>query len=94
MARLLNCPGSSRDGRTVVKRAALYVRVSTLEQRPETQLHELKQLAEQRGLEIADVYTDHGISGTRVKRPALDRLLVSVRISPSRIDLLRIKCCF
>lgn len=62
-----------------MKRAALYLRVSTLEQHPETQLHDLKQLAEQRGLEIADVYTDHGISGTRVKRPALDRLLADAR---------------
>jgi DNA invertase Pin-like site-specific DNA recombinase len=58
-----------------MKRAALYVRVSTLDQHPETQLHELRQFASQRGFEIVDEYTDHGISGTKARRPALDRLL-------------------
>jgi DNA invertase Pin-like site-specific DNA recombinase len=58
-----------------MKRAALYIRVSTLDQHPETQLHELRQFASQRGFEIVDEYTDHGISGTKARRPALDRLL-------------------
>ena len=48
-----------------MKRAALYIRVSTLDQHPETQLHELRQFASQRGFEIVDEYTDHGISGTK-----------------------------
>jgi DNA invertase Pin-like site-specific DNA recombinase len=39
------------------------------------QLHELRQFASQRGFEIVDEYTDHGISGTKARRPALDRLL-------------------
>jgi DNA invertase Pin-like site-specific DNA recombinase len=58
-----------------MKRACLYIRVSTLDQHPETQLHELRQFASQRGFEIVDEYTDHGISGTKARRPALDRLL-------------------
>ena len=58
-----------------MKRAALYIRVSTLDQHPETQLHELRGFACQRGFEIVDEYTDHGISGTKARRPALDRLL-------------------
>jgi len=58
-----------------MKRAALYIRVSTLDQHPETQQHELRQFASQRGFEIVDEYTDHGISGTKARRPALDRLL-------------------
>jgi DNA invertase Pin-like site-specific DNA recombinase len=58
-----------------MKRAALYIRVSTLDQHPETQLHELRQFASQREFEIVDEYTDHGISGTKARRPALDRLL-------------------
>ena len=33
-----------------MKRAALYVRVSTVDQHPETQLHDLRQLVAQRGL--------------------------------------------
>jgi DNA invertase Pin-like site-specific DNA recombinase len=58
-----------------MKRACLYIRVSTLDQHPEMQLHELRQFASQRGFEIVDEYTDHGISGTKARRPALDRLL-------------------
>ena len=58
-----------------MKRAALYVRVSTLDQHPEMQSHELRNFASQRGFEIVDEYTDHGISGTKARRPALDRLL-------------------
>jgi DNA invertase Pin-like site-specific DNA recombinase len=58
-----------------VKRAALYARVSTLDQHPETQAIELRQFARQRGYEIVHEYTDHGVSGTKVRRPALDQLL-------------------
>jgi DNA invertase Pin-like site-specific DNA recombinase len=57
------------------KRAALYLRVSTLDQNPETQGIELRQFAKQRGYEIFQEYVDHGVSGTKVRRPALDRLL-------------------
>ena len=32
-----------------MKRAALYLRVSTVDQHPETQLHDLRQMAAQRG---------------------------------------------
>jgi DNA invertase Pin-like site-specific DNA recombinase len=58
-----------------VTRAALYARVSTFEQNPESQLLDLRQLAEQRGWEITEVYIDHGVSGTRTRRPALDKLM-------------------
>jgi DNA invertase Pin-like site-specific DNA recombinase len=58
-----------------MKRAALYVRVSTLDQHPETQGLELRQFARQRGYDIVEEYVDHGVSGTKVRRPALDRLL-------------------
>jgi DNA invertase Pin-like site-specific DNA recombinase len=58
-----------------MKRAALYLRVSTLDQHPETQGIELRQFARQRGYEIVEEYVDHGVSGTKVRRPALDRLL-------------------
>ena len=39
-----------------MKRAALYLRVSTLDQHPETQLHDLRGLAAQRGFEIVGDY--------------------------------------
>ena len=41
-----------------MKRAALYMRVSTLDQHPETQLYDLRGLAAQRGFEIVGEYTD------------------------------------
>ena len=58
-----------------MKRAALYMRVSTVDQHPENQLNELRHFAEQRGFQIAEEYTDHGVSGTKARRPALDRML-------------------
>jgi DNA invertase Pin-like site-specific DNA recombinase len=58
-----------------MKRAALYLRVSTVDQRPETQGLDLRQFAKQRGYEIVQEYVDYGISGTKVRRPALDQLL-------------------
>jgi DNA invertase Pin-like site-specific DNA recombinase len=58
-----------------LKRAALYLRVSTVDQNPETQGIELRHFAKQRGYEIVQEYVDHGVSGTKVRRPALDQLL-------------------
>ena len=52
-----------------MKRAALYVRVSTVDQHPETQLSELRQSAANRGLQIVGEYTDHGFSGIRAHGP-------------------------
>jgi DNA invertase Pin-like site-specific DNA recombinase len=61
-----------------MKRAALYLRVSSVDQHPETQLHDLRQLAAQRGFEIVREYTDK-ISGAKAKRPGLDELLRDAR---------------
>ncbi len=60
-------------------RAAFYLRVSTLDQHPENQLHDLEQLAEQRGWTVVREYRDHGVSGVRTRRPALDQLLADAR---------------
>jgi DNA invertase Pin-like site-specific DNA recombinase len=60
-------------------RTAIYCRVSTLDQHPETQLLDLRQLASQRGFEVVKTFTDHGISGTKSRRPGLDELLYSAR---------------
>lgn len=54
------------------KRCALYMRVSTVDQHPETQMLDLRPLAHQRGLDIVAEYTDK-ISGAKAKRPGLDR---------------------
>jgi DNA invertase Pin-like site-specific DNA recombinase len=55
-------------------RAAIYARVSTLDQEPENQLAELRQYTAARGWTVSE-YVDHGISGAKERRPALDRLL-------------------
>jgi DNA invertase Pin-like site-specific DNA recombinase len=74
-----------------MKRAALYMRVSTLDQHPETQLHDLHLLAQQRGYEIAAEYTDHGFSGARVRRPGLDQLMAEAR--RGRFDVVVVWAC-
>ena len=62
-----------------MKRAALYIRVSTVDQHPETQLHDLRQFASQRGLQIVGEYVDHGFCGARARRPELDRMMDDAR---------------
>jgi DNA invertase Pin-like site-specific DNA recombinase len=59
-----------------VKRAAIYLRVSTVDQHTSNQEAELRRAAERAGWEIVKVYKDHGISGakSRDKRPAFDAL--------------------
>jgi DNA invertase Pin-like site-specific DNA recombinase len=60
-----------------MKKAAIYVRVSTDKQTVENQLRELHQIAECRGWEVVHEYHDAGISGTkgREARPGLDEML-------------------
>jgi DNA invertase Pin-like site-specific DNA recombinase len=61
-----------------VKRASLYMRVSSLDQHPETQLLDLRQMAAQRGYEIVHEYTDR-ISGAKARRPGLDAMMADAR---------------
>lgn len=56
-------------------RAALYLRVSTLDQEPENQRRELLTYLEARGWTLTREYCDHGISGAKERRPALDELI-------------------
>ena len=60
-----------------MKRAALYLRVSTDEQTTENQARELTEAASRAGWEIVATYRDEGISGAkgRDKRPGLDAML-------------------
>jgi len=62
-----------------MKKAAIYVRVSTAEQHVESQLYDLRELAVQRGLEVVQEYKDWGVSGRRARRPGLDALMVDAR---------------
>jgi DNA invertase Pin-like site-specific DNA recombinase len=59
-----------------MRKAAIYLRVSTQDQTTANQERELRAVAERMGIEIAKVYRDHGISGAkgRDKRPDFDRL--------------------
>jgi DNA invertase Pin-like site-specific DNA recombinase len=63
-----------------IKRVGLYARVSTVHgQDPEVQLLELRSYCQRRGFEIAEEFVDKGISGSRERRPGLDRLMVACR---------------
>jgi DNA invertase Pin-like site-specific DNA recombinase len=59
-----------------MKRAVLYLRVSTVDQTTANQERELREVAGRMGCDIVHVYKDHGISGAkgRDKRPAFDRM--------------------
>jgi DNA invertase Pin-like site-specific DNA recombinase len=57
-----------------MKRAVLYMRVSTVDQHLESQLYDLRQPAEQRGYQIVHEYTDK-ISGAKARRPGLDEMM-------------------
>jgi DNA invertase Pin-like site-specific DNA recombinase len=73
-----------------MKRAILYMRVSTVDQHPETQLHDLRQMAAQRGYEIVQEYTDR-ISGVKAKRPGLDQMMADGR--RGRFDVVLVWAC-
>jgi len=85
-------------GTCKMKRAALYVRVSTDRQTVENQIARLTEIAMGRGWQIVQTFSDAGISGAKARndRPGLDEMLrfdvVMVwaidRIGRSLIDLL------
>src|ERR1700746_314878 len=59
-------------------RAAIYARVSTLDQEPENQLLELRRYVEARGWTAVE-YVDKGVSGAKARPPALDQMLSDAR---------------
>src|SRR6188508_2809794 len=59
-------------------KAAIYARVSTFDQEPENQLHELRRYVEARGWTAVE-YVDRGVSGAKDRRPALDQLVRDAR---------------
>src|SRR4051794_13352672 len=69
-------------------RAALYFRVSTLDQHVDNQAHELRALAATRGWRVLGEYTDEGVSGSKDRRPALDRLMLDAR--RGRVDIVAV----
>ena len=60
-------------------RTALYLRVSTPDQKPDLQYDGLRAYAERAGLQIVGNYCDYAVSGRRMGRPQLNALMTSVR---------------
>ena len=60
------------------RRAAIYARVSTLDQEPENQLAELRRYVAARGWTAVE-FVDRGVSGSRDRRPALDAVLMDIK---------------
>jgi DNA invertase Pin-like site-specific DNA recombinase len=58
--------------------AAIYARVSTVDQEPENQLQELRRYVQARGWTAVE-HVDRGVSGAKDRRPALDQLLADAR---------------
>jgi DNA invertase Pin-like site-specific DNA recombinase len=76
MARQHRSTTLAQESTRPITRVALYARVSTLNnQDPEMQLAELREYAGRRGWQIAEEFTDQGVSGCKESRPALNRLM-------------------
>src|SRR5262249_299133 len=69
------------EGKGELIRVALYARVSTKQhsQDPETQLVPLREHAGYKHYQVVEEYVDLGWSGSKDKRPQLDRLMVDAR---------------
>jgi DNA invertase Pin-like site-specific DNA recombinase len=68
-------PSKGRDG----TRTALYLRVSTADQKPNLQYDGLRTYAAQAGLDVIQDYCDVGVSGRREGRPQLNALMAAAR---------------
>ena len=68
-------PSKGQDG----TRAALYLRVSTADQKPDLQFDGLRGYAARAGLEVVKDYLDVGVSGRREGRPQLNALMTAAR---------------
>jgi DNA invertase Pin-like site-specific DNA recombinase len=60
-------------------RTALYLRVSTADQKPDLQYDGLRTYAAQAGLDVVQDYCDVGVSGRREGRPHLSALMAAAR---------------
>lgn len=63
----------------IQKLCALYVRVSTKDQDPDSQISDLTQYSARRGLQIYKIYIDQGFSGKESSRPNLNLLMEDAR---------------
>jgi len=68
-------PSKGQEG----TRAALYLRVSTSDQKPDLQVDGLRAYAARAGLDVVQDYRDVGVSGRREGRPQLNALMAAAR---------------
>lgn len=75
-----------------IRSVALYARVSTLDkgQDPELQLRELRAYAAAQGLVVFEEYVEHGVSGAKDSRPALNRMMSDAKASPRKFDAIMV----
>jgi hypothetical protein len=66
-----------------MKRAVLYLRVSSTDQTAASQERELREIAERAGWEVLKVYRDHGISGAK-GREINGRLSTRFAVTPAQ----------
>jgi DNA invertase Pin-like site-specific DNA recombinase len=78
-------PDDSMHATASPPKAARYLRVSRADQDPRLQADETEHLIERRGWKCVDSFVDHGVSGSRERRPELDRLLNEARLGRFQI---------
>lgn len=71
-----------------MSRVASYARVSTRDQHCEMQLHGLRQMSAQRGWTVVGEFVDVGVSGSKDRRPELDKLTKAV--NRGRVDVVAV----
>ena len=74
-----------------MKRAVLYLRVSTTDQTTANQERELREVASRMGCEIVRVYKDHGIGFIRLRRRQRLRRSVALKAGTGGLNLT--DCC-
>ncbi len=79
-------PSKGREG----TRTALYLRVSTADQKPDLQYDGLRAYAAHASLEVVQDYCDVGVSGRREGRPQLNALMAAVR--NHEMDCVLVRC--
>ena len=62
-----------------MKKAAIYMRVSTAEQKVDLQLDGLKEYAKRAGLSVSNTFLDVAVSGRKEGRPQLNALMKAAR---------------
>lgn len=60
-------------------RVAVYQRVSRTHQDPALQADETTTFIERRGWRVVREFVDHGVSGSRDRRPELDKLMADAK---------------